>query len=67
MTDIATLFAKDPMEYTKEDLGEIVQKFRDSWKQYNLGNVKAGSTKPKTAKEKQTEALASVLKLDIKL
>ena len=59
MTDITELFARDPLSLSKQDIGIIVTKFRESRKAFNLGNVRAGSTKPKTAKQKATDALAA--------
>jgi len=59
MTDITELFARDPLSLSKQDIGVIVAKFRESRKAFNLGNVRAGSTKPLTAKQKATDALAA--------
>lgn len=59
MTDIATLMARDPLELTKADLGEIVNALRASRKAFNLGNAKAGSTKPLTAKQKELKDISS--------
>lgn len=63
--DITELFAKDPLQYTEQDLDAIIARFREARRQFNLGNVKAGSTKPKTPKQKVTSELLS--KLDMKL
>lgn len=65
MSDIAELFSRDPLSYTEEDLTVIVEEMRKSRKQFNLGNLKAGSTKPKTAKQKSLEALASDLDINL--
>lgn len=65
MTDIATLFARDPLDLTKEDITTIIEEMRKSRHAFNLGNVKAGSTKPPTAKQKATNDLLG--KLDISL
>lgn len=65
MTDIALLFARDPLDLSKQDIEEIVNKMRASRHAFNLGNAKAGSTKPKTQKQKDADELAS--KLSIKL
>ena len=62
-TDIAELFARDPLELSDIDIGRLVDKFREMRGQYALGNAMAGSTKPKSAKAKATLDLAS--KLDI--
>lgn len=65
MPDIAELFARDPLSYTEEDLTHIVEEMRKSRAQFNLGNVKAGSTKPKTEKQKSLEALAKGLDISL--
>lgn len=65
MTDIAELFARDPMKLTDADISSIVEEMRKSRHAFNAGNAKAGSTKPKTEKQKQVAALAD--KLQIKL
>jgi hypothetical protein len=68
MTDIYELFARDPLQLTKEDISAIIQKFRESRKAFNLGNKKAGSTKPPTAKQKKHMELMDKLKgKDIKI
>lgn len=62
MTDIAELFSRDPLTYTKEggEVAAIVKKMRESRGQFNLGSQKAGVTKaPKTAKGKAVASLAS--------
>lgn len=65
MTDLSTLFARNPLELTREDISTIVETMRKSRHAFNLGNVKAGRTKPMTEKEKKVSELAS--KLDFKL
>jgi hypothetical protein len=68
MTDITELFARDPLELSKQDIAAIVSKFRESRKAFNLGNSRAGSTKPPTAKQKQTaDLLAKVSASGIKI
>ena len=64
-TDIAELFARDPLLHTDKDLDAIIGKLRESRHQFNLGNARAGSMKPKTEKQKQIASLAD--KLDLKL
>lgn len=61
MADVAELFARDPLSLTEEDLTIIVTEMRKSRHAFNLGNVKAGSTKPKTEKQKKLSELASGL------
>ena len=62
-TDIAELFARDPLQLSDQDIGRMVDKFREMRGQYALGNAMAGSTKPKTAKQKTVADLASKLDL----
>lgn len=59
MTDIAELFQRDPLTYTKEggELRAIIEKMRQSRHQFNAGNLKAGSTKPLTEKQKSVQKL----------
>ena len=65
VTDIHELFARDPLQLTRDDITTIITEMRKSRASFNLGNIKAGSTKPKTEKQKQISDLAS--KLDISL
>lgn len=65
MTDLSTLFARNPLDLTRADISSIIEAFRKSRHQFNLGNVRAGSTKPLTEKQQQIKSLAD--KLDIKL
>ena len=51
MTELAELFARDPLDLTRDDINLIVQKFRDSRHQFVAGNKTAGTVnapKPKT-------------------
>ena len=45
MSDIAELFARDPLELSKQDIGEIVNYYRQKRAQFNLGDKTAGNTK----------------------
>ncbi len=65
MPDIAELFARDPLSYSEQDLAHIVAEMRKSRGAFNLGNIKAGSTKPKTEKQKSIEALGAGLDIDL--
>lgn len=67
MTDIAELFARDPLKLSDQDLRVIIERFRAARGQFNLGNMKAGSTKPKTEKQKKVEEVASKLNFDLEL
>lgn len=63
--DIVELFARDPLSLTEDDLTHIIAEMRKSRAAFNLGNVKAGSTKPKTAKQKVLGELAKGLDISI--
>lgn len=63
--DLQQLFSTDPLSLSKADLSTIIEQFRGMRKQFTLGNAKAGSTKPKTEKQKATISIAE--KLDLKL
>lgn len=65
MSDIAELFRRDPLQLTKDDFTQIVAKFRESRHQFAAGNIKAGSTKPQTEKQKSISSLAQSLDLDL--
>lgn len=65
MTDIAELFSRDPLQLSDADLDTIIARFRESRKQFTLGNMKAGSTKPLTAKQKEIADLGVTLNLDL--
>lgn len=67
MSDIQELFARDPLELTREDLREIVEKFRQSRAQFNLGHKAAGSTKPPTEKQRRVSEAAAKLNFDLDL
>ena len=65
MTDLATLFARDPLSLTQADITTIVEEMRKSRHAFNAGNMRAGSTKPKTEKQKALSELASSLSISI--
>lgn len=65
MNDLATLFSRDPLLLTKDDLTLIVEEMRKSRHAFSLGNVRAGSTKPLTEKQKAARDLAASLKISI--
>ena len=62
-TDIAALFALDPLQLTDENIDEIIRQFRNNRHAFNAGNRSAGSTKPKTAKQKAVEDLSAKIDL----
>jgi hypothetical protein len=65
MTDLAELFARDPLNLTDDDIRSIVEEMRKSRHAFNAGNAKAGSTKPKTEKQKQIASLAERMNISI--
>jgi hypothetical protein len=67
MSDIAELFARDPLKLSDQDLLSIVERFRAARGQFNLGNKMAGTTKPPTAKQAKTAEVAAKLNFDLEL
>ena len=67
MSDLAILFTRDPLTLTQSDLSTIVNEMRKSRHQFNAGNMKAGSTKPQTEKQKSLAALSASLNLDLSI
>lgn len=63
--DIHELMQRDPLALSEQDLDLIIAKFRESRGAFFLGNAKAGSTKPKTPKEKQVADLATQLNINL--
>lgn len=61
MSDLQDLFDKDPLSLTRADFEEIISHMRKARASFNLGNMKAGSTKPKTEKQKQISELSDKL------
>lgn len=45
MTDIARLFAEDPLKLTRENIDEIIGYYRTARANFNNGEKSAGSTK----------------------
>lgn len=66
MSDLQDLFSRDPLEYSEKDIDQIIEEFRARRKQFNLGNVKAGSAKL-TAKQKESAELGAKLNLKLEL
>lgn len=65
MSDLAELFARDPLQLSKDDIRSIVEEMRKSRHAFNAGNVKAGSTKPLTEKQKAIASLAEKMNISI--
>ena len=63
MSDLQDLFSGDPHGFTEQKIDKIIEEMRKIRHQFKQGNVNAGKTKPKTAKEKQGDAIASQLSL----
>lgn len=64
LTEIMSL---DPLSMTKTDIRDIIEEMRKSRHAFNAGNLRAGSTKPKTEKQKQIEKLGEGLDLKFDL
>lgn len=65
MSDISELFARDPLSLSSQDISAIVEEMRKSRHAFMAGNMKAGSTKPKTAAQKQLNELTSKLNISL--
>lgn len=61
MSDIADIFARDPLKLTRDDISAVIKEFRAKRASFNLGNVKAGTTKAPTEKQKAIADLAAKL------
>lgn len=61
MSDIAAIFARDPLELTREDRAEIIKYYREKRAQFNLGDKTAGSTKKMKAETPKVKTSASEL------
>lgn len=63
MSDLADLFARDPLSFTKEggELATIIEAMRQKRGQFNLGNAKAGKVTGKPSEK--AAAVADALKL----
>lgn len=59
MSDMATLFATDPLKLTRDDLAEMVKEFRSS-----LHLFKTQGVAPKAAKPAKPSKITSSLSLD---
>ena len=65
MSDLAELFARDPLQLSTQDLDTIIAKMRAGRAAFAAGNMKGGATKPPTEKQKAALAIADSLKLDL--
>lgn len=59
MSDLQEILSRDPRTFTKDgpELKTIVEELRKARHQYNLGNAKAGSMKPKSEKAKAVSGI----------
>ena len=64
MSTIAELFSRDPNNCSKQDIRTLVEYYRTKWTQFNLGDLKAGSSKPRSAKDEEAVQAAKKLNLD---
>jgi len=65
MTDLAALFARDPLSLTSDDIESIIKTMRDKRSQFNLDGTSAKVTPAKKpAKESALTAAGIDLKLD---
>jgi phosphosulfolactate synthase (CoM biosynthesis protein A) len=62
-TDIAELFARDPLQLTRKDVKDIVDVLRNARHQFNSGNMQAGNMKV-SKKAAETAKAAKELGLD---
>jgi hypothetical protein len=65
MTDLAELFARDPLNLTDPDIRLIIEEMRKSRHAFNAGNAKAGSTKPLSEKAKTIQSLAEKMNINL--
>lgn len=65
MSDIQELMARDPLELTKDDVTEIVKQLRTMRAGFDKGNLKSGSAKPKTEKQKEIAKIAEKLQVNL--
>lgn len=61
MSDISLIFSTDPLKLTRDDISSVIAEMRKKRAAFQLGNVKAGSMKPPTEKQKAATALAAKL------
>lgn len=50
MSDIATLFARDPLKMSDEDFAQIIAKFREARHAFVSGPAPKAAPKPKVSK-----------------
>lgn len=65
MSDLTELFSRDPQSLSDADIDKIVEELRARRHLFNAGHKSAGSSKPKTEKQKEALKLADELDLDL--
>lgn len=65
MSDLNELMTRDPLLLTREDIRTIIASYRDMRHKFNLGDMRAGSIKPRASKKEDEETAG--LDLEIKL
>ena len=65
MTDIAKIFATDPLDLGDKDVDALVAELRTYRKQFDVGNIRAGNTK-KSDTAKAADELTGKIELDLK-
>lgn len=67
MSDLAELFARDPLSYTKSgrELEIIIEEMRKKRGQFNLGNAKAGKVTAPTSEKAKAVAGLDIGGLDL--
>jgi len=63
--DLHQILDDDPRNHSDQDLDALIAFYREKRHLYNLGNAKAGSTKPLTDKQKDVKSLADKIELDL--
>lgn len=66
MTDLAELFARDPLHCADKDIEDLVAQYRSMRKQFTLGDMKAGTVKA-SPKQQEIKELNERLGLKIGL
>lgn len=58
MSDLTELFSRDPLQYSKQDVQQIIAIYREKRKQFNAGGTLAGKARVVSPKAKAlTEAI----------
>lgn len=67
MSDLAELFARDPLSYNKDgsDLRAVIEEMRKKRGQFNLGNAKAGKVTAPTSEKGKAVAGLNIEGLDL--